>query len=201
MKRLILLTLILSPMALHALRSSHPSRPGHHIGPRHPRPVLEATAIEPGQQRVIHSYPMATPERAREDADTALRKAVSDWLAKEERVPRRWKLPEPILTPAIQADPVEESTRDYGTVYVQTLRWNASPELRGRLVESYEREVAGRRLVTLGGVLGFVLVCLGAMAGYIRADEATKGYYTNRLRLAAAAGVGAAGVALYRFLA
>jgi hypothetical protein len=38
------------------------------------------------------------------------------------------------------------------------------------------------------------------MSGYIRADEATRGYYTNRLRLAAVAGLGVAGVAAYRFL-
>ncbi len=55
--------------------------------------------------------------------------------------------------------------------------------------------------MTLGGSLGFVLICLAAISGYIRADEATKGYYTNRLRLLAAAGVGAAGVIVYRMVA
>ena len=57
-----------------------------------------------------------------------------------------------------------------------------------------------RRLAVLGGVLGFVLACLAALAGYIRADEATKGYYTHWLRLVAAAGVGASGVVIYRLL-
>ena len=55
--------------------------------------------------------------------------------------------------------------------------------------------------MTLGGALGFVLICLAAVSGYIRADEATKGYYTNRLRMLAAAGVGAAGVILYKMVA
>ena len=54
---------------------------------------------------------------------------------------------------------------------------------------------------TLGGALAFVLICLAAVSGYIRADEATKGYYTNRLRMLAAAGVGAAGVVIYRMVA
>ncbi len=58
-----------------------------------------------------------------------------------------------------------------------------------------------KRLVPLGALLAFVLACLAAVSGYIKADEATKGYYTTRLRLAAAAGVGAAGVALFRMLA
>jgi len=49
--------------------------------------------------------------------------------------------------------------------------------------------------------LGFVLICLAAISGYIRTDEATKGYYTNRLRMLTAAGVGAAGVLIYQVLA
>ncbi len=52
----------------------------------------------------------------------------------------------------------------------------------------------------LGGGLALALVGLAVLSGYIKADEATKGYYTNRLRLAAAAGLGAAGVVAYRFL-
>ena len=45
----------------------------------------------------------------------------------------------------------------------------------------------------LGGGLAVALAGLAVLTGYIRTDEATKGYYTNRLRLAAAAGLGAAG--------
>ena len=60
--------------------------------------------------------------------------------------------------------------------------------------------MVGRRLVKLGGSLGFILICLAAISGYIRADEATKGYYTNRLRLLAAAGVGAGGVLVYQMV-
>ena len=56
-------------------------------------------------------------------------------------------------------------------------------------------------MAALGGTLAFVLICLGAVSGYIRADEATKGYYTNRLRMLAAAGVGAAGVFIYQMVA
>jgi hypothetical protein len=55
--------------------------------------------------------------------------------------------------------------------------------------------------VTLGATLVFILICLAAVSGYIRADEATKGYYTNRLRMLAAAGVGASGVIIYHMVA
>ena len=91
--------------------------------------------------------------------------------------------------------------RDYGTVYEATLKVNVSPAMRARLVAAYHREQVMERLAVLGAVLAFVLVLLAAVSGYIRADEVTKGYYTNRLRLAAAAGVGAAGLAIYRWLA
>jgi hypothetical protein len=74
----------------------------------------------------------------------------------------------------------------------------ATPDHRAALVQAYRREVGVGRLTTLGGLIGFVLACLAALSAYIRTDEATKGYYTNRLRLAAVSAAGAAGVVLYQ---
>ena len=71
---------------------------------------------------------------------------------------------------------------------------------RGAIIAAHQREVDARRLATLGGSLGFVLACLASLAGYIRADEATKGYYTHWLRAIAAAGAGASGVVIYQLL-
>ncbi len=95
---------------------------------------------------------------------------------------------------------VEQVVKDYGTLYVAKLRVDVSPERRMIFVESYKRQLVHQRMVLLGGALGFVLISLAAISGYIRADEATKGYYTNRLRLLAAGGVGAAGVLIYQML-
>jgi hypothetical protein len=95
---------------------------------------------------------------------------------------------------------VRPVVKDYGTLYVAELRVDVSPERRAGLVETYQRHVVHNRMVMLAGLLGFVLTCLAAISGYIRADEATKGYYTNRLRMLAAAGVGAAGVVIYRMV-
>jgi hypothetical protein len=69
------------------------------------------------------------------------------------------------------------------------------------LVDVFHREQVRDRLTVLGGIFGFVLICLAAISGYIRTDEATKGYYTNRLRMLTAAGVGAGGVLIYQMLA
>jgi hypothetical protein len=52
----------------------------------------------------------------------------------------------------------------------------------------------------LGGTLAFILTCLAVVSGYIRTDEVTKGYYTNRLRLLAAAGVAGAGAVIYHMV-
>jgi hypothetical protein len=82
----------------------------------------------------------------------------------------------------------------------ETLQLNLSPEMLSRFKQAHDDEVAGHRLLVLGEILLFVLAVLAALAGYIHADEATKGYYTNHLRLAAAAGIGAAGVVAYRLL-
>jgi hypothetical protein len=75
-----------------------------------------------------------------------------------------------------------------------------SPARRAEIVEAYNHEQTLKRLWVLGGGLAFVLACLATVSGYIRADEATKGYYTNRLRVASAAGLGAAGVLVYQWL-
>ena len=91
--------------------------------------------------------------------------------------------------------------KDYGKLYVAELRVDVSPERLAGLTETYQHQLVQSRMVFLGGALAFILTCLVAISGYIRADEATKGYYTNRLRMLAAAGVGAAGMAIYQMVA
>ena len=83
--------------------------------------------------------------------------------------------------------------KPYGEVFEATLGVDTSPQRRAALIEAYHRQLVERRLVGLGATLVFILICLAAISGYIRADEATKGYYTNRLRMLAAAGVGVLG--------
>jgi hypothetical protein len=147
----------------------------------------------------------ATQQRATDDARRALQRKVVEWLNPE--VPASWTPPAAMVQAMIletQVRPVVSPTlneKDYGPLYVAEVRADFSPRRRADLVEAYTRELVQHRLVNLGGALTFVLICLGVISGYIRADEATKGYYTNRLRLLAAAGVGAAGVILYNMVA
>jgi hypothetical protein len=156
-------------------------------------------ATSPKETRLLTGLISATEDRAREEARKQLEQEVTNWLELA-GVPRSWKPSPRQIDAMIIETKVEPVVKDYGTLYVAKLRVNVSPEQRAAFTESYQRQLVHRRLVFLAGTLGFVLICLGAISGYIRADEVTKGYYTNRLRLLAAGGVGAAGVVIYQML-
>jgi hypothetical protein len=142
----------------------------------------------------------ATPERATADARRQLQEQVASWLDPE--VPRSWAPPARMLDAMILDEPqLKPVHKSYGELFEVTLTVDASSQRRATLVEVYNRQLVERRLATLGATLVFVLICLAAVSGYIRADEATKGYYTNRLRMLAAAGVGASGVIIYHMVA
>jgi hypothetical protein len=101
----------------------------------------------------------------------------------------------------VRATRLQPVIKDYGTLFIAELDVDTSPARRAAIVKAYHREIVRHRLLALGGSLAFVLTCLAAFTGYIRADEATKGYYTNRLRTLAAAAIGAAGVVIYQMVA
>lgn len=140
----------------------------------------------------------ATEDRACDDARKQLEHVVSEWLVPE--VPSSWQPPKSMLNAATLAIDVKPVEKELGTLYEATIQADLSPERRVQFIETYHRQLVSHRLTVLGGVLAFVLACLAALAGYIKADEATKGYYTNRLRVVSAAGVGAAGVLIYQLL-
>jgi hypothetical protein len=142
---------------------------------------------------------MSSEERARRDLEKRLREQLSRWLV-DSGVEPGWSPPDRLVGPLLPPAELEEQDRDYARLYRASAALELTAEQRGRLVREYDRQVAEKRLGLLGGVLGFVLACLGVTTAYVRADEASRGYYTNRLRLVAAAAVGAAGVVLVQWL-
>jgi hypothetical protein len=166
--------------------------------PPPPKPPVAPTP-PPVETLTLTGRLSATEERARKDALEALQNKLGEMLAPE--VAKTWKVPPEFTRKMILDTKVASYDKDYGTVYDATLRVDISPARRAAIVSAYHHEQVLRRLTMLGGLLGFVLTCLGAISGYIRADEATKGYYTNALRLAAAVGVGGAGAMIYQTLA
>jgi hypothetical protein len=152
----------------------------------------------PPDTRLITGQLSATGERAVADARLQLRQKLAEWLGPE--VPASWKTPAPLLEQMIRKTQIKAVEKEYGTVYEATLQARFTPEVRAEIVETYQRALVSERLTVLAGVIGFILACLAALAGYIRADEATRGYYTSWLRAIAAAGVGASGVLIYQML-
>jgi hypothetical protein len=184
-----------------APRAPKPLRPA--IAPKPPKPSRPPIAPTPlkaerSETLTVTGRLSATETRARNDARARFEEILAERL--EPEVPRSWTVPDKTVDRLINEVSVTPRQRDYGTVYEATLKAYFSERARAGIVGAYHRELVQKRLVLLGGLLAFVLVCLGALSGYIRADEATKGYYTTRLRLAAAAGVGAAGVLIYQMM-
>jgi hypothetical protein len=166
-------------------------------------------------------------DRARKDLRKTLEREVTEWISAD--VPPTWKVPAPLIDRMVRGNYVQKLTRSLKpstgepgpeteaeadspsdlnvpglenlyTLYRAGQQVDFSPARKARIIETYRKDLATRRMERLGGGLALALGLLAVMAGYIRADEATRGYYTNRLRLVAVAGLGAAGVAAYRFL-
>lgn len=170
----------------------------------------QAEAVGPVVARGRRSI---TEERALDDARRQLDRAVSGWLAPD--VPEGWEPPSDLVDALVLGRHVEPVLVDRAALgliddpdlplpdlfYIAALRADLSPQRREDFLDVHRREVGARRSALLGGAGGFVLACLAILALYIRADEATRGYYTNRLRLAAVASAGAAGAAIYNLLA
>jgi hypothetical protein len=164
---------------------------------RQPR-AIKLVAGANNSTEILDGQISATPERAANQAREDLRKHIAAWLDPE--VPSSWKIPDGLMDSIVLNSELESVPHEFGLMYITHLKLDKAPQTRARFVKVYNHEVVGRRLVNMGGSLAFVLVCLAAVSGYIRADEATKGYYTNRLRTLAAAGVGAGGVLIYQML-
>ena len=177
-----------APKGLKALKSKIKAS----IAPKVP------TLPKPVETMTVTGRLSATEQRARNDAVDAFRNMLAEKLAPD--VPKSWKIPSDQINRMILDTKITRHDRDYGTVFDASLNVDVSPARRETIKSAYHHEQVVKRLAVLGGMLGFVLTCLGAISGYIRADEATKGYYTNALRLAATVGIGGAGVAIYQAL-
>ena len=51
----------------------------------------------------------------------------------------------------------------------------------------HEQALVQRRVGVAAGGMGLVIIVLGTLFGYLKLDTATRGYYSGRLKLAAAA--------------
>ena len=89
------------------------------------------------------------------------------------------------------SDPVLEEIYEIGLIA------EATPVTGEEIVKQDRRHRSEQRLLWLGGIVAGLVVLLGGIAGYLRLDEWSKGYYTGWLKIAAASFIAAAGTALW----
>lgn len=152
-----------------------------------------------------------TPDRSREVAEQAALIKAREELARylRNQTPRLTRLPsdeyiEAHLVKDRQIMTVKPSENpDHAGEYQVTLNLGVTDKDYDQLVMEerrlQEEERQGRiheRMLGLGKLLAIVVAGLGAVAGYFRLEEATKGYYTTWLRIAAVGFVTAVGLML-----
>jgi hypothetical protein len=220
MKRLVILTLLLVPAALMSLRHTrtigfeatvHEARyEGRHHGSRqvvirdhHGLRVVRvsdpAKAEATPEREQIQGQAMATPERASASAWQALDKRLHERLSRY-GVGDGWTPPREAVRNLVTPGAVTQIDKDYGTLYVQELTLDTTDARLRQIARLHDREIGRQHLFQAGGIVAFVLVCLATLVGYIRADEATKGYRTRSLRIVSLVAVSAAAAGLYHLL-
>lgn len=177
-----------------------PPRPPRALRPPLPRrrPAPPAPPVAPRvEPTLVTGRLSATPQRAIDDARLQFVQKLKELLRTE--LPADWTIPKPLIDRMIVGAPkVETKARDYGTLYEATLKVDLSPNRQRQIVAAYHREQVVGRMLIVGAVLAVILIGLAALSAYIRADEATKGYYTTRLRVVTTAAAVAGAVAVYR---
>jgi hypothetical protein len=159
------------------------SHPGRWIVGRTAHPCLS----EPEASRKAHSdaanvvYPLIA-ERFNPDPVDA------DWLRK--------RVAADVLAGRLDADCLAERfTRPYGTVWTESVLLDVSPQRLDSLLHSYQADQSQWRAHSTRIRQSIAISVVGAWLAYLLLNTITKGYFTMRLRLAAAL-VTAAGVAL-----
>jgi hypothetical protein len=85
---------------------------------------------------------------------------------------------------------------DLGKAYERQVQVEVDEKKYEKMIEQDRQELMRQRQLMLARILAGVVALLVAVVGYLRLDEATKGYYTLWLRLGALTLVGGVGAAL-----
>jgi hypothetical protein len=103
-----------------------------------------------------------------------------------------------------EIQPATDSGTEGEGKFVATLKVGLTNERFEDLLQEQAREkqalreaLARERMVGVGKSLGVLVAFLAAITGYLRLEEATKGYYTTWLRIAAVSFVSAVGVGIW----
>ncbi|MBI3865854.1 MAG: hypothetical protein HY290_28605 [Planctomycetia bacterium] len=157
----------------------------------------------PGDSGVLvplSSQRFATLTEAEEQVTQLATGYIRNFYRDEYPLEGDWSVPVNLIEKhAVKALVGEELEKDFGNgikgkMYRAHLQLDLNSKLRQGLHESWRDQIVKHRLTMLGTGLGMVTVMLAASAGYFRLNEMTHGQYRGRLKLAAVALIGAAGL-------
>jgi hypothetical protein len=166
----------------------------------------ENWAKPPVRYRVVSSELWAKPEEALADALQQATNVARDFVIRTESgIGSDWGASSRLVQDRlVREEFVEKVDWSYGPelgpVYRAYMLLELSPENRDLLVREWDQSIRQRRLGQIGGGFGFVVVCLLTVLGFLRLDDATRGYYTPWLMTGAGALVAGTGAALYTLL-
>jgi hypothetical protein len=157
----------------------------------------------PLHSEAIVSERWATKEAARADAlEKAAARAESFAAEAEPRLRNTWPVPTWFVQDHLLREPIyfEEIDWTYGPLYRGHLLLDLSPEKRELILSHWHAAIVKTRMNQIGAGMGFLLVCIMTLLGYLRLDDATRGYYTRWLATGALAVVGGSAAAIYQWI-
>jgi hypothetical protein len=195
----------------HAQPGSHPPKPSK--APKTPEPPTAVQpAVPPAPPPVAadeQPFPLWNIKEAGQnlaDADELAQekalKEIRSFLARQSP-PIRWQpdlawvkdQKQPLLTHRVVE---EQDLPDSGLhAYFVSYDVQLTQQAYRKIIENDRQLTMQERQFLLGKVLAGLVAVFAAFAGYYRLEEATKGYYTNWLRLGALGLIAAVGGALF----
>jgi hypothetical protein len=201
---LLTLTVLAFGCAAHAQSSPRPPRAPKVVVP--PLPPQVAPTQPAAEEPVFPVWNIKeagqTLADADEMADKRALKEIQSYL-EQQSPPIRWQ---PTLEwvkdqqpPLLTHRTVEEGTLPTSGLHVHWVSYDVqlTPQAFRKILENDRQLTMQDRQFLLGKILAGLVAVFTAFAGYYRLEEATKGYYTNWLRLGAVGLVAAVGAAIY----
>lgn len=192
-----LASLMLIGVMMIAIRGSGQERTRH--GPNGPN-------ASPNPVWVIEAKKPLSRTDAVEAVLVAAQQQVGDYLRSLDP-PVDWTPPLRYVQERLIKKPWEESMEKFvdpgdprgeeHDFYRVRVEVEVTPEDRADMLRLARQERVQQRLAQLGKVFLALVVLLATVAGYLRLEEKTKGFYTGWLRLAAVAVLLAVGIGLY----
>ncbi len=194
--RIFMLLLLCGVLVTGLRAASHPT--ARRVAHRR-QAVVVVTNSPPADERLRHWTVEGRGKSAEDAEQDALEKAqgqVTTFLTNQ-NPPLEWapslNYVERLVTKRTPEEP-EKYLRDIGVTHQVRLDVELTSHQFDQMRDHDRQLRREHRLFWLAKILAVVVAVLAALAGYLRLDEATKGYYTTWLRLAAVGFAAAVGV-------